>query len=207
MIRATTTVTKPPRHTVWISNNHHRNDGPWKKTKVCRTCTNTVSTSFAIKYLAMWARGYIQSVMLYQQVLPLPTPTGLYARFWWMPVKEYDLSARRIEGSHQEGNVGKRKDNESEREYVPEIMSASKSLIKCWTIDSVKHNQTRLKLNCVIRSTLYIQVEECLSVSQYHHYARVGRWSAYGVAVPFGKINANSAAKCLQASEEVLRNS
>jgi hypothetical protein len=51
------------------------------------------------------ARSYVQSVMLYQQVLPLPTPTGLYACFLRMPVKEYNLSARRIEGSHQEGGV------------------------------------------------------------------------------------------------------
>jgi len=61
--------------------------------------------------------------------------------------------------------------------YVPEEkMLVSQSRIVCWTVDGVEHNQTRLKLNCVIRSTLYIQVEECQFMSQYHHYAwRGGR--------------------------------
>jgi hypothetical protein len=46
---------------------------------------------------------------------------------------------------------------------VPDIMFAKSK--------DFKQNQTRLKLNCVKESTLYIQVEECLSVSQYHHSA------------------------------------
>lgn len=76
----------------------------------------------------MQARGYVQSVMLYQQVLPVPTPTGLYACVLRMPVKEYDLSARRIEGSHQEKGYGVAQETVSLGVYVPESnMSASKS--------------------------------------------------------------------------------
>jgi hypothetical protein len=52
----------------------------------------------AIHRLVRKVRVFGQSVMLCQQVLLLPTPTGLYACFWWMPVKEYNLSARRIKG-------------------------------------------------------------------------------------------------------------
>src|SRR5690242_7032761 len=75
---------------------------------MCRTCERCVSRSFATQRLVMPARGYVQSVMLYQQVLPLPTSTGLYACCLRMPVKEYDLSARRIEGSHQKRKCGSR---------------------------------------------------------------------------------------------------
>jgi hypothetical protein len=73
----------------------------------------------------------VQSVMLYQQVLPLPTPTGLYACFLRMPVKEYDLSARRIEGSHQGREWFEVWIPSPGGKYVPEeTMLASQSQIK-----------------------------------------------------------------------------
>ena len=75
--------------------------------------------------------------------------------------------------------------------YVPEDdMSASKSPNVCCIFENFEHNQTRLKLNCVIRSTLYIQVEECLSESQYHHYA----WG--GVEVGMARWGGRTFMKC-----------
>jgi hypothetical protein len=80
-------------------------------------------------------------------------------------------------------------DDESRREVCTWREHVSLSISNhCWIVDSVEQNQTRLKLNCVIRSTLYIQVEECLSVSQYHHSAWCGGWGWSGDVIPFEKM-------------------
>jgi hypothetical protein len=57
----------------------------------------SVSTGLAeVKLTDKCSNG--QSVMLYQQVSPHRTPTGLYACFQRVPHREYNLSARRIKG-------------------------------------------------------------------------------------------------------------
>ena len=74
--------------------------------------------------------------------------------------------------------------DESPGLYVPEDdMSASKSPNVCCKFENFEHNQTRLKLKARV-STLYIQVEECLSVSCYHHTAG----GEEGNVVPFEAV-------------------
>jgi hypothetical protein len=91
-----------------------------------------------------------------------------------MPVKAYVLSARRIKVLIRKPGVFVEW-RESVRECVPartnvSTLIARRALQIC---DSVKQCQTRLKLKARV-STLYIQVEECLSVSCFHHSAEGG---------------------------------
>lgn len=62
------------------------------------TVPSDLVSSCLKKLVVTRIQGRGQSVMLYQQVSPLQTPTGLYACFWRMPSEEYNLSARRIKG-------------------------------------------------------------------------------------------------------------
>jgi len=124
--------------------------------------------------------GIISDALVNMYILS-PTPTGLYACFGWMLVKGVQSVRPTHQGYHQEEGIGAGGQRDPQYEYVPGSRMLAIGLQKASkTREIVEQGQTRLKLNLRV-STLYIQVEECLSVSWYHHSAMVVAWDVGGV--------------------------
>ena len=117
------------------------------------------------------------------------------------PVEVYVMSARRIKGFHQEAG-GYSRSAKGSSDGICTCKSTVSTLIakvverKC---GSVEQGQTRLKLKARV-STLYIQVEECLSVSCFHHSAE-GGGRVVGGAIPLEKLCQAGEAGCAEGRD------
>lgn len=184
MIRATATVTKPPRHTVWISNNHHIKMMDRECKQESAVPARWVLAGVPRPIISLCEhKGLCNQWCYINKYFPFRHPQVCTPAFYGCRSKS-TICPPGASGVSSKGvwcSIG----DESPGLYVPEDdMSASKSPNVCCKFENFEHNQTRLKLNCVIRSTLYIQVEECLSESQYHHYA----WGGVGFEWRGGEV-------------------
>jgi hypothetical protein len=155
---------------------HHSMMGFRDKVTDYRTCIARQSMSFKLlRNIGVCSLG--QSVMLFQHVAPLPS-TRRFVRLLLIDAGRGVQSVRPTHlGFHQVVCVVVGRNAGFEGSLVPEgatLAFVSRNAKYVWKCVGI-----RVSLETV--STLCIQVEECLSVSQYHHtaVAQEGRRGSY----------------------------
>jgi hypothetical protein len=145
----------------------------------CRTCRASQSMSMkSSSNIGVCSLG--QSVMLFQQVAPLPG-TRRFVRLLLMDAGRGVQSVRPTHlGFHQEVCMWS-KDGTSDREGVLYLKEQRQRLFP--KMQKQPEKRVEIRVSFETGSTLYVQVEECLSVSQYHHTA--GVWEGMRVAYLF----------------------